>query len=552
MRSSAEPIKTGPWLEREAGQGVKTMAEKVYLKRNVLAEPLINQWYAWSYLVMPASAAMYITNMHLKIMQSFVSTPHYHVAALQNPKNAGGPFINYGEERVEEIKALLEKTRTEQGHMVSLAEAIKKLNDLLVSEAGGNSLEPFYQKVPEELKGYVELVYDLNNAPSIRLIEGLLYNSPYYDASSQSVALSLIEQDYRPFVFSTPRLHDDRCMHLPTPFSSSGLDQLFRMRQVPQTSAYIEDVLGVSAKDRKLFSSFFTPEPPKSCPRYDGPGVRIRYFGHACIFIESREVSILFDPVISVDMASGLERYSLADLPETIDYVVITHNHQDHCIFETLLQLRHKIKHLVVPKSNGGSLTDPSLKLVLLNTGFTNVIELDEMETVPVSGGGIIGLPFLGEHGDLNIRTKMGYLVKLKDRSILCAADSNNLEPVMYEHIRRVTRDIDVAFIGMECDGAPLSWMYGPLLIRPMPRKTDQLRRLNGSDCDRAMGIINCLHPKQVYIYAMGQEPWLNFLTSIQYTDESRPITESNRLVETCRRQGLTSERLFGRKEFLL
>ena len=66
------------------------------------------------------------------------------------------------------------------------------------------------------------------------------------------------------------------------------------------------------------------------------------------------------------------------------------------------------------------------------------------------------------------------------------------------------------------------------------------------------MEIINQLNPAQVYVYAMGQEPWLTFLTSIQYTDESRPIVESNKLVAECRDRGITSERLFGHKEIVL
>ena len=51
---------------------------------------------------------------------------------------------------------------------------------LLQTEAQGDSLESYYNKVPEMLKGLVELVYDLNNHPSIRLIESLLYFSLYY------------------------------------------------------------------------------------------------------------------------------------------------------------------------------------------------------------------------------------------------------------------------------------------------------------------------------------------------------------------------------------
>jgi len=50
----------------------------------------------------------------------------------------------------------------------------------------------------------------------------------------------------------------------------------------------------------------------------------------------------------------------------------------------------------------------------------------------------------------------------------------------------------------------------------------------------------------------MGQEPWLNYIMSIKYTAESRPIVESNRLIKTCKERGITAERLFGEREILL
>jgi hypothetical protein len=57
---------------------------------------------------------------------------------------------------------------------------------------------------------------------------------------------------------------------------------------------------------------------------------------------------------------------------------------------------------------------------------------------------------------------------------------------------------------------------------------------------------------KEVYVYAMGQEPWLNHVMGIKYTDQSNPIVQSNRLIERCRSRGVTAERLFGEKEILL
>jgi Predicted Zn-dependent hydrolases of the beta-lactamase fold len=104
-------------------------------------------------------------------------------------------------------------------------------------------------------------------------------------------------------------------------------------------------MLGVSNKDEPLLSSFFTTESEPAGTRYEGTGVRIRYFGHACVLIESRRVNVLLDPVISYKSNGGIARYTYADLPDRIDYVLITHTHQDHCMLESLLQLRHKIKN---------------------------------------------------------------------------------------------------------------------------------------------------------------------------------------------------------------
>jgi L-ascorbate metabolism protein UlaG (beta-lactamase superfamily) len=527
-------------------------SRNVYFKQNILVEPLFNRWYAWANLIPPASAAMYIANSHLKIMESFVASPQVHIAALKNPAMLGGPFINYDASKVGEIKGMIERTKKEQPHILEFAKAIKTLDDMLQTEANGFSLEALYPEVPDVLKGYVELVYDLHNNPSIRFMDGLLYRSKYYDPGMQSVSLSQCESDDRSFVFSTPRLESEGRLFLDVPFNHEGLDELFRMKFVPQPYEYIKEALNVRNGGGELFSSFFTEEPPKPQTKYDGEQVRIRYFGHACILIETKDVSILCDPVISYKDHLGIDRYIHADLPETIDYVLITHNHQDHIMFETLLQLRHKIKHLVVPKSSSANRVDPSVKLILQTIGFKNAIDIEELESIDIPGGKIVGLPFLGEHADLNVMTKLAYHVSLKGKSMVLAADSNNLEPRLYEHLRELFAEVDMLFLGMECDGAPMSWLYGPLFTTPIIRKDDQSRRLNGSTYEKGIAIVNILQPKHAYVYAMGQEPWLKFLTSIQYTDESRPIVESNKLVNECQSRGIAAERLYVRKEIFL
>jgi L-ascorbate metabolism protein UlaG (beta-lactamase superfamily) len=526
--------------------------ERLYLRQNIQVEPLVDHWYAWPHLIPPATAARNITERHMKIMNSYVNSPQIHINAVKNPKMQGGPFIALSGGRVDEVRALRERTKTERAHLFELSAAIGQLDNMIRNQAKGYSLHPLYSEVPDILRGYVELVYDLNHQPSFRLIEPLLYQSRYYDPSMQSLMLSAIKSDDRPFVLSTPRLEDDSSLHLQVPFNSLVVDEIFRLKTTPRRPEEIQEMLEINGSREKVLGTFLTPEPPPRYAPYLGPGVRWRYFGHACVLIESQGVSMLFDPVLSYTYESGISRYTYVDLPDSIDYVLITHNHQDHVLFETLLQIRHKIRNIVVPRSGGGQLQDPSIKLLLEQCGFRNVIEATEMEDVSNGKVRITSLPFFGEHADLDIRSKTAWLVKLGPHAMMFAADSCNIEPRLYEHIHRDVGDVDVLFLGMECDGAPLSWLYGPLLTAAIERAMDDSRRLSGSNFEQARGIIESFNCKQVYVYAMGQEPWLNYITSIKYTAESHPIVESDKLLKWSHGRGITAERLFGEKEILI
>jgi len=528
------------------------MNELLYLRPNIVVEPLIDNWYAWPHLISPATAAMNIVERHLKIMESYVKAPQVHAAAARNPAMLGGPFIDCKGQRVEEIQALIRETKRDRGQMIAFANAVKELDQLLRNEAKGFSLEPLYTRIPELLRGYVELVYDLNHNATFRLVEPLLYRSEFYDETRQSLMLSVINQDERPFVLSTPRLKGPNECHVNVPFKHPGIDEVFKMKRQPQSFEHVRELLKFAEADEPLLRSFFTTERPKPYEPYQGAGLRWRYFGHACILVESKDISILFDPVLSYTYDSHVSRYTYDDLPDEIDYVVITHNHQDHILFETMLQIRHKVKNIVVPRNGGGALQDPSLKLMFENVGFRNVIELDEFWSIPIPTGGLLALPFFGEHCDLSIRTKMAWLVQLGDKKLLFAADSCNIEFRLYDHIHKQVGDIDALFLGMECDGGPLSWLYGPLFTRPLDRKIDHSRRLSGSNYERAIDIVNKFNFKEVYVYAMGQEPWLNYIMSLKYTERSNPIVASNRLIEECKSRGIASERLFGEREMFL
>ena len=63
--------------------------------------------------------------------------------------------------------------------------------------------------------------------------------------------------------------------------------------------------------------------------------------------------------------------------------------------------------------------------------------------------------------------------------------------------------------------------------MTPLQRKMDQSRRLNGSNAERAIEIVNRLNPKQVFIYAMGREPWLSHVMVMGYSETSPQLVES-------------------------
>lgn len=525
------------------------MSANYYLRQNVQIEPLYNQWHAHPLVIAPASAAMFQSFSHLAIMQSYVQMPMAHVAALKNPDMVGGPFIDYGGKRISEIKALKTETEQQATAGITLAKDIRALHELLKTQADGRPMQEIYDTMPESLKGFVELTYDLENQPRIRFIEPLLYASEYYNSGGQSIALTLINSDDRPFIFSTPRLSDNHILKLPFAFNDSRIDRIAGLKWQPAPLPEIKELLNVNGEQEELLMTLLTEETPAKAGRYTGEGVRIRYFGHACVLFETKNVSILSDALISYKYETALPRFTYEDLPEKIDYVMITHNHHDHIVIETLLQLRSRIGNIIVPRNNGGSLQDPSMKLILENIGFSNVIELDDLQAVKNDKVTITAIPFYGEHCDLDIRSKAAYHIRLYDKSFMVCADSNSMSKAVYQNVRKLVGKIDMLFIGLECTGAPMSWAYGALFPRPVDRQLDQVRRSNGSNSQTALDMIDIFEPQHVFLYAMGLEPWLNYFMALQHGHQEGSEEEINKVMSAAGERNITVEKLYCLRE---
>lgn len=524
------------------------------LADSTVVEPLIGQWSAWPTLVSPVPAALHLSSFQLFALTSYLEDPAAHLRASRDPELIGGPFVDIAPDRAEEVRALLSATTEQRAADIKLARAVREFHNRVVEEARGQNLETFYRETPDELRGFVELVYDYYHRPTVRFIEPLLYESEHYRRELQSLRLWRLERDdSRPFFMSTPRLLDEGQIDWPLPFDDPRVDELFALDARPRGLAEVRELLGLGGADEEGLLPLLSSEESGPAPAWESDTPRVRYFGHACVLVEWRGVSVLTDPFVgAVPAAGGMERLTYKDLPAKIDYALVTHNHQDHFALETLLRLRHRIGHLVVPRNQGMLYGDISLKLLARRLGFPRVVEMDALDSVELPGGEIVAVPFLGEHGDL-AHSKAGYVIRAGRVRMLVGADSDCLEREVYARLRRTLGEIDTVFLGTESVGAPLSWGAGSFFPHRLPRAVEQTRRYHGSDAQSALEIVRTVGAKRIYNYAMGIEPWVEHLLGLGMKEDSPQYLESEKLLAHARRCGmLAAERLSGKAEFLL
>jgi L-ascorbate metabolism protein UlaG (beta-lactamase superfamily) len=520
------------------------MPEDVALREDVATEPLIGGWYAWLHALSPITSALLSRAVHLPILQSYLAAPSVHANAVSDPSFRGGPFVDVVGDRSEEIAGLVSATEKSAALGMQAARELLDMEGLLLIEADGSSLQLFYERVPESLRGLIELSYDREHRPSVQIHESLLYRSSVYRRDEQSLDLFVTEEDRRPFVLSTPRLLDQSRCRIHLPFADPRWDQLFSTRLTPQPLGDLRGLFHDAIEPADdAFASLFAPVTVAGNPGPSFEGVRIRYLGHACVLVESASTSILIDPLLP-SRPSGDGRFGWRDLPRRIDLCLITHGHPDHMVFEALLPLRHRIETIVVPRNVPGSLEDPSLKLALRQLGFQSILEVDALEALRISDGLITPVPFMGEHADLRIRSKSCYHVEVAGNRILFAADAAPANLELIDRISAEAGPVDIIFLGMECDGAPLTWLYGHLFARTVERSLSASRRLSGSDSRLASEWVRRTGASQAYVYAMGAEPWVQHIMATNLTADCTQKVEIRRFLETCRERGIAAEEL--------
>lgn len=524
-------------------------ANELYLSAKVSPQPLIHRWYAWPQMVSPLTAGFNLRKRQLPILESYLDNPAIHADALANPARMAGPFLDPAGASMEALRAFQETAVKAVEPMIGFADDIDTARALLRENSGGRPLSELYPKLPDSIRGLVELAYDDIDQANLRFFESLVYRSEAYRRDAQQISL-LAEPDLdQPFIFNSPLLENDQRVELSIPFDDPVLDDLYAARWNPTSVPALAERLGINGSEIDRFAALFTnvaPQPPRSAPEQ---GVRMQYLGHAGVMLESAEACVLLDPIVGYE-GDGIDHLRLTDLPHYIDAIVLSHAHADHVSIETLLQLRHRVGSVIVPGSSGGTVLDPALAPMLRTLGFDNVValtELDSHEVVP--GLTVTSIPFLGEHADLDIRAKMVPLVELEGRRFLFATDTVVIQPELYHRMGEIVTDIDALFIGLECVGAPLSWLYGPLLGQRPDRAHDRKRRLSGSDAEMAEKLAVLTGARHIYTYAMGFEPWLRHMTGSAYEEDSEQVQQVKILEKSSSQRGVPADMLYMRKE---
>lgn len=231
------------------------------------------------------------------------------------------------------------------------------------------------------------------------------------------------------------------------------------------------------------------------------------WMGHSSLYLQTDGKSILVDPVlVSASPFSfynkafkGSESYRPDDIPN-IDYLLITHDHWDHLDYETIKQIKDRVRKVICPLGVGSHLE---------YWGFTpeNIMEVDWNDSLQLESNiKLTSLParhFSGRGLKANQSLWTAYMLQSSLGNIFICGDTGYDNHFLA--IRKKFGTIDFAI--MENGQYNEDWKY----IHMMP--------------DDLLKAIEDLQPKKVMTvhnskYALGRHSWHEPLDKISKASE--------------------------------
>lgn len=238
-------------------------------------------------------------------------------------------------------------------------------------------------------------------------------------------------------------------LHLPRFGKFPSGERLERIRRSPnyrdgQFHNLVETTVMTKKSPRQLFKTFHKmlfgrqksgripggplPMVKRDLQHLDPAGDYYVWFGHSAYLLSLHGTTVLADPTFCTASPvrfinrpfAGTDRYQPEDMPETIDYLLITHDHYDHLDCETVERLKDRVQRVICPLGVGEHLERWGIQP-------GRIMEMDWDESLPLPNGWTVCcLPsqhFSGRSFKRNNTLWASFLFKTPHGSIFCGCD---------------------------------------------------------------------------------------------------------------------------------
>jgi len=153
------------------------------------------------------------------------------------------------------------------------------------------------------------------------------------------------------------------------------------------------------------------------------------WFGHSSFYFHLNGKRFLVDPIFSGKISpisdsskafKGSDIYSVEDFPE-IDYLMITHDHYDHLDYQTITELKNKVKNVICPLGVGQHFEHWNYDIAkIIEKDWYDFIELDNQIKITLTPA----RHFSGRTFRRNVSLWTSFVVESADYKIFISGDT--------------------------------------------------------------------------------------------------------------------------------